>query len=224
MTTVQSSMPGSPGRRSARRGPTILIVVGCVTLLLGVVLGVVTVVVAARTMPFGVLGFDGRAGDDVLAVADAPGVVDVELEEDVEYSLLVVVATRASPASLSGPLEITGPDGSDVPVTSGSSMGFTVTGGDQTGRVVGAVRPTQSGPHAVVVPAADTAAARVFVASLPPTTTFVAAIFGGVLGIFAAVVLGIMGLGMVIGGIVWRVVRRSPPPDQVQVQVAPPLH
>ncbi len=200
-------------------------VAGSVALLAAVAVGVVSAVFAIRTMPLGILTLGGEPGRDVLAVVDAPGTGTLTLEADTDYGLLLVVPSSQAPGWLDGNLTVTGPGAEEIAVTSGSSVNLTVASGGQSGRVVGAVRPNASGAHELTVPPAGQGTGRVFVTELPETGTLVTGIFGGVLGFIAAVFLGIAGVGMLCGGLIWRTLRkRSAPPPAPQSAVAPPLY
>ena len=211
--------------RPSAKGPWTLIVIGAVALLLAVAVGVVSAVFAARAMPLGILTLGGEPGSDVLVVVEAPGTGHVELAADTEYGLMLVVPASQAPGRLGDHIDVTGPGGEALAVSSGASINLTVANGGQSGHVVGSVRPTTTGTHELTVPEpVGSGTARVFVAELPETGTFVAGIFGGVVGFIAAVFLGITGVGLLCGGLIWRVLRRGASPPPRQSAVAPPLH
>lgn len=193
--------------RPGTRGPTTLIVVGIATLVLAVAIGAFAVVSTVRAVPTGIVTLDGRPGDDVLAVIATPGTATAELEAGTEYGLLLVGWSGGPEARLEGAITVTTPAGEQRELTR-STQSFHVTGGNRTARAVATVRPTVSGAHGFDVPAADQSGTEVFVAEIPATGKLVAGIFGGVVGILLGVFLGIAGVGMLVAGIVWRVVRR----------------
>ncbi|NLF04838.1 MAG: hypothetical protein GX593_07570 [Actinomycetales bacterium] len=208
-------------RRGA--GPTRLIVVGAVATVLAVAIGVFGVVTTVRAVPTGVLTLSGQPGEDVRAVIDAPGSAEAVLDADVRYSLLVVGRSAEPRARLDGNVTVVEPDGSERELRRGASESFTLSSGGRTAHLSTDFRTTSAGTHAIVVPEADAPDAQVFLATLPSTGAFVAGIFGGVVGIVVAVLLGIAGVGMLVGGLVWRALRKpSGPPTQAHV--APPLH
>ena len=107
---------------------------------------------------------------------------------------------------------VTGPDGAPVEVVPGTAAGFSISGGDRSGRVVGAVVPEHTGRHTVVVPDASPHGSEVFLAYVPATSSFALGLFGGVGGIVLGSLAGTAGLFLLVGGLVWGAVRKDPPP------------
>ena len=205
------------------RGPAIAIASGVIVLVIGLAIGVTSGILAARTLPLGVLTLSGEPGSEVLLTVDSPGAGEVALEADKEYAFLLVESTSRAGSYLDGMLEVTGPDGSALTVADRASSELSVSSGGFQARVAGAVRPTATGPHDVVVPPTAARPARVMVIEMPELTAMFAGIFGGVLGIIAAVFLVIAGGGLLAWGLTWRAVRRrSDEPEAVSV--APPLY
>lgn len=181
--------------------------------MLAVVVGIVAAVTTFRTMPLGVLTLDGRPGEDVVAVIETPGTGSAELRAGTEYSLMLVGPTAGPTARLDGSITVTTPAGEERQLPPGSAQSLRVTMNDRTARAVATFRPARDGTHTFVVPATDQGGTEVFLADVVPTGKVVAGIFGGVLGILLGVFLGVTGVGLLVGGIVWRVVRKKAPPS-----------
>src|SRR5690606_2494821 len=96
---------GARGRGS--RGPAITITVGVVVFVIAVALGVVSGILAARTLPLGVLTLSGEPGSSVLLTLDSPGEGAVALEAGNEYALLLVEPSSRAGSYLDGMLEVT---------------------------------------------------------------------------------------------------------------------
>lgn len=189
-----------------------LVWVGGALLAVGAVLVVVGVVLSLRSVPFGIITAGGAPGDDVVAVVAAPSAGVVELEADREVSFLLVAPHGARPERLESRVTVTGPDGAPVEVVPGTAAGFSISGGDRSGRVVGAVVPEHTGRHTVVVPDASPHGSEVFLAYVPATSSFALGLFGGVGGIVLGSLAGTAGLFLLVGGLVWGAVRKDPPP------------
>src|SRR5690554_4088136 len=99
-------------RATTSRGPAIAIAAGVVVLVIAVAIGVTSAILAARTLPLGVLTLTGEPGSEVLLTVDSPGVGEVSLDAGTEYAILLVEATSRAGSYLDGALEVTAPDGS----------------------------------------------------------------------------------------------------------------
>ena len=187
--------------------PKALFWIGLALLVVGVGIAIGGVVATVRSAPLDVLTMNGEPGSGVLGVVDAPGAGVVELQPGVEYSFVLVGPKGSSPYRLDGAIAVTGPDGAAVDVVRGSSAGFSIGGGDRSGRVVSAVVPELGGGHAVVVPQAEPSGAQVLVAEVPATSSFAIGLFGGVAGIVLGSLLGTAGFFLLLGGLVWGMIR-----------------
>lgn len=198
-----------PRPRVLSGGPKALFWTGLVLLVVGIAVVIAGVLSTVRSAPLDVITMRGEPGSGVLAVVDAPGAGVATFEAGVEYSFLLVAHGGVERPRLDGAIAVTGPDGSSVDLGPGSSSGFTISGGDLSGRVVAAVVPEATGAHALVVPSATTTGSQVFVAEIPSTSSFALGLFGGVAGIVLGSFLGVAGFFLVVGGLVWGMVRRG---------------
>lgn len=200
--------PPAPAAGRTGAGPVALLVSGAVALVLAVVVAVLGGRLLLSTLPLGVLDAQGRPGPDVVAEAPAPGTAEVTLAADTTYTVLLRSLPRG--AGLDGDLAATGPDGTDVRVRR-SSISLETTRGGQQARAVAELTTGEAGVHVLVVPApTDASPASVLLVE----STGAGALLGGVLGtvasVLAALTLGALGIGLVVGGLIWRQVRRRP--------------
>lgn len=200
---------GVPAARTGR-GPVALLVIGGVTLVLAVVAAIGTARLFAGALPLGVLTADGTAGPDVVAEASVPGTTTVTLAEGTTYTLLLRTEGTGS-ADLAGDLSVAGPGGADLPVGSADVSTSTARGGAYARSVAG-ITARSTGEHVVTAPPVDGGvAASLLVVESAGFGPFIGSIFGTVAGAFAALLLGAVGLGLLVGGLIWRHVRRRGP-------------
>jgi len=210
------------GGRGRGAGPGRLVVAGAVAIALAVAIGVLGVVWTVRATPTGILTFSGAPGESVLAVVDAPGSAELSLDAATRYSVYLVTAAGARHPHLDGTVAVTDPAGTTSTLDRVTSD-FTLTSGDRTARTAGAFESATAGRYRIDVPAADQAGAEAFVVAYEPPGTMITGIVGGGLGIVGAVFLAITGVGLLVGGLVWRALRRPAPPAPTP-RVAPPLY
>ncbi|NTW39416.1 MAG: hypothetical protein HGA44_05935, partial [Cellulomonadaceae bacterium] len=146
-------------------------------------------------------------GSGVIAEVDAPGTGTVELEAGERYALHLVTPGYGDDADLLGDIELTAPSGDTVDVDGSPTVHMETTMGSWHAESVAAFIAPEDGVYEITVPSADVDDARVLVAPDQAFAPFFAGIFGSVLGVFVAIGLGILGLGLTIGGIIWWVFR-----------------
>lgn len=182
-----------------------LIWAGAITLVLAIAAAVLTAFLFARVLPSGVLRFDGSAGPAVVGQVPAPGTAEVTLEGGESYD--VFLATPGDGARLGGDLEVVAPDGSVVDVERAAVQSTVALGGVHAETVAGFEAPVD-GDYTVRAPELLGAADGELL--LTPATAFggfMAGIAGSVFGVFVVLGLGVVGLGLLVGGIVWRTMR-----------------
>jgi len=212
--------PGAGERPKRGAGPTVLVVLGILSLLGALGAGVLGARAMVEVIPLGILTLSGEPGDKVVAVLDTPGTTELELDGGEDYSFFLVAPENQRP-SLGGEITVLAPDGSASAVAH-TALASETTVGSTTARAVADLVATSSGGHVIQVPRPSSPDAEVWLADVTVPEAPVASIFGGVAGIFLAVILGLVGVGLLVAGLVWRVLRR--PPDTPRAQLAPPLH
>ncbi|WP_448630926.1 hypothetical protein [Cellulomonas soli] len=203
------SLPAArPARSTSLTGPIWLTASGAVVLLVALAIGVGTVLLLVRTASSGVVTMGGQPGEQVVAELDAPGTGTVELEAGERYAVhLVTSASMTDDADLLGEVQLTSPSGQSIVVDASPSVHMETTMGSWHAESVAAFTAPEDGVYDVTVPSADVDDARVLIAPDKAFGSFFAGIFGSVLGVFAAIGLGLLGLGLTIGGIIWWVMR-----------------
>jgi len=203
----------APARRTGR-GPVVLITGGVLALLLAVGLAVLGGRLFLSALPTGVLDAEGRAGVDVVAEVPAPGRGEVVLEADTTYTVLMRTIPRVM-----APQEhvtVTAPDGTDLVVSAAVPSMEAVRGGYQA-RSIAQFTTREAGTHVLDAPEpAHDSPASVLLVESDGTGAFVGGILGTIASVFGALTLGALGLGLLVGGLIWRHVRRRPRSAVVQ--------
>lgn len=200
--------PRPPRPPRSTKGATALVVVGAVVMVLALVAGVLGATTFVRALPTGVVDATGRPGSDALASGDVPGEAEVDLVGGQPYTVWAVRPAGDDGFSVAD-VTVTCPDGE-------LGVGWPGVTGNAG---LGAYEATT----VAEVSAATSQRCTVAVAagSSDPGTTFVVTegwrfgeffttIGGTILLWFVAVGGGLLGVGLLIGGIVWRVLARRP--------------
>lgn len=205
MTALPPSAPASRPRTG--RGPTLLVVSGVVALAATVAAAVVTVLLLTRLLPTDLLDADGEPGAAVLGHVEVPGTVTLSLEAGTDYALYLA-SSRGKTVPAAG-IEVVGPLGGTVDVAADAEVSVTTSRGGVTATTVGGFTTEQAGTYAVTAPSTvDGEPARLMVAPDQPVLPFVLTVTSSVLGVFVVLGLGATGLGLLVGGLVWRSSRR----------------
>ncbi|NKY38335.1 hypothetical protein [Cellulomonas septica] len=202
--------PPSPSTSTTPRrslvGPVVLTSAGAL-LLVG---AIVAAVVVARTflslLPLGVIDAQGDAGPSAVAWTDVPGAVDVDLAPG-RYDVFLVVDDVDAHTGLDADVRVVGPDGSPVEVDDAPGVSINAQRGDRRAFNVAAFTVTAAGEHTVVVPGSPSDGALAVVAEGQRTSSFLLGVFGTIGGVFLTIVLGLLGLGLTAGGVVWWALR-----------------
>lgn len=201
-----TALPPPPARRTSLVGPVVTVAVGTLVLLVTLVLGVVTAREFVGLVRSDVLTASGDAGPAVVAESDAPGRTTATLEAGQRYAVHLAWSGGATP-SLTQPVLLRAPSG-DVVVADGAPGVDTESGAGRWSVVsVAAFTAPESGTYEVAVPSAGVGDARVLLAPDRDVAPFVGGIVGTIAGVFAVILLGAFGTGLVLGGVVWWVVR-----------------
>ncbi|MCB7137619.1 hypothetical protein [Cellulosimicrobium marinum] len=197
--------PPPPVRRSTR-GATVLIVVGSVLLVLATGAGALGVSTFLRAVPTGVVDGAGGPGPDALASGGVPGEAQVSVVAGEPYSVWAVVPAGGAPFGADD-VRVTCPDGALTvgrPSVSGSSGA-----GSFEATTVAEVTPGASQTCTVAVSGGSVGAGTTFVVTDGwRFGEFFATVGGTILLWFVAIGGGLLGLGLLVGGILWRVVAR----------------
>lgn len=185
-----------------------LIVSGVVALVATVVVAVVTVALLSRLVPVDVLDGDGEPGAAVLGHVEVPGTVTLSLEAKTDYALYL--ASPAGEPALSDEIRVVGPLGGTVPVSADAEVSVTTSRGGVTATTVGCFTTEEAGTYTVTAPGTVYGEpARLLLAPDQPVLPFVLTVMSSVLGVFVVLGLGATGLGLLVGGLVWRSSRRK---------------
>ncbi|UFU02713.1 hypothetical protein LQF12_14675 [Ruania suaedae] len=196
--------------KTSTTGPKILTFAGAFALLVTVAVAVLVVRLFLSVVPLGVVAADGAPGPDAVGGTEVPGSVSVELAADTTY-VVYLAAPTGSEAELAGDVTVTDPAGAEVPRIPGPASTSTRDG--VTAEDVYTFRAGAAGEYTVAAPAlADpsaSASASIVVAQGHDMPGFFAGLFGTIFGVFLAIGLGMVGLGMTVAGGIWWYVRRS---------------
>lgn len=209
-----SAHPSSPvpaPRRPSLAGPVALTATGVLLLVAALVLTIVAAAGFAGAVRSDVLTRDGRPGSAVLASADAPGATSVELTAGERYAVYLVVPSDAvrddERVDLDEDVLLLAPSGAVVEADGSPGVNMRTGVGDRVAMTVGAFTAPETGTYEMAVPPTDVAGAWVALAPDKPFGPFFGAIWGTVLGVFGVLGLSAVGFGVLVGGIVWWVVR-----------------
>lgn len=203
---TSSPVAPAPGRsQGSTRGAKVLVASGAVVLLLALVVGGFAARVFVRTLPFEVLSADGGAGSGVVGVVPVPGEESLTLDEG-SYAVYLAHPARGPEPDTSrfaDHVTVTGPDGEPVRLSGPSASGTVGMGGTSARTVTGFSVPT-TGDHVVEVDASLGEEVRLLLVEDAGFVAFFGGVMGTVMGVFAALGLGAVGLGLGVGGgILW---------------------
>ncbi|SEE64163.1 hypothetical protein [Ruania alba] len=205
------SIPPPPAPTSTT-GPKILTFSGAAVLVLAIAVIVVVVRLFLSVLPFGVVAADGAPGPDAAGGTEVPGTVSLELTADSTYVVYLAHPSGLDGVELAEAVTVTGPGGTPVAGIPAPASSSTMNG--VTAQDVFAFRTDAAGEYTVAAPAlADSAAtpwATVVVAEGHDMQGFFGGLFGSVFGVFAAIALGVAGVGMTLGGAIWWYIRVHP--------------
>jgi hypothetical protein len=214
-----STGPGSvtPATPRSTRGAKILTTCGAFVLLLALAVSIGVARVFVGVLPLGVVTSDGEPGSAVVASLDAPGATEVELAAD-RYAVYVAQPSTGrgsvdgdgdDAVGLATDLLVSSADGTVVDTSRGTQVTMSTGGGGVTARTVASFTITEPGTYSVIAPATeDGSPATVLLAPDQDLAPFFAGIFGSILGVVLAVGLGLVGVLVLAGGIVWWVLAR----------------
>ena len=197
--------------RPSLRGPRLLTALGVLLLLVALAVGAGAASLFVRTLPLEVLAGDGTAGPGIVGEVPLPGDGTVDLAAG-RYTLWVAEPAEDAPVHGWIPdVVVTGPDGADVPVRGASVSGNATRGGVQAA-TVGGITVTAGGEHRLTVTDQDAVdGARLLIAVDDGFASFMGGI-AGTLGLtFAAIGVGLAGVGVTVGGALWWWTRRRTP-------------
>ncbi|MGN0110993.1 MAG: hypothetical protein ACI38P_05005, partial [Cellulosimicrobium funkei] len=162
-----------------------------------------------RALPTGVIDGAGRPGSAALASGDVPGEAELEVTGGQPYSIWAV--GRAGSSDGAGldveDVTVTCADG-DLTVSAPSVSGSSGLGSSQA-TTVAEVTPPASGTCTVTVAQGAAPAGTTFVVTEGwRFGTFFATLGGTIVLWFVAIGGGLLGAGLLVGGIVWRVIAR----------------
>lgn len=212
--------PAAPAhRRASLVGPVLLTVVGALLLVGALAVAVVTAGGFVGAVRSDVLTRDGGPGAAVLASARAPGAASVELTAGERYAVYLVVPREAvgddERPDLDEDVLLRTPSGAVVAADGSPGVNVTTSVRGWTAATVGAFTAPETGTYEMAVP--DTGVTDAWVALAPdkPFAPFFGAVWGTVAGVFVVIGLSVVGVGVLVGGVVWWVLRararRTPP-------------
>jgi hypothetical protein len=185
-------------------------------LVLAGVLAVLTAGLFVRTLPLDVLTVRGDDGDGVLASVPVPGSGEVDLEEG-PYTVYLAYPSSESPraTSVRDAMTVGGPDGEPLGLRPAAVSG-NVAMGDTAASTLTGFEVTAAATYRISAPDAGGATgARLLVVPDTGFGAFFGGVMGTVVGVFAALGVGAVGLGLTVAGaIVWHRRSRAVPPGQ----------
>jgi hypothetical protein len=200
--------PARPDRRTSLTGPVVTTSIGVLVLLATLVVGLLTARTFVGLVTSDVISSSGEPGPDVVADAPAPGATTATLEAGQRYAVhLAWPAQGAIEPRLTDVVLLQAPSGVVVAADGDPGVDGTFTAGTWSIETVAAFTAPESGTYQVAVPAADVTAARVLVAPDQDVAPFVGGVLGSVAGVIGVLLLGAFGAGLVLGGVIWWVVR-----------------
>ncbi|MFS0704033.1 hypothetical protein AB6N23_05855 [Cellulomonas sp. 179-A 9B4 NHS] len=203
----QPARPDRP-RSTSLTGPVVTTSIGVLVLLAALVVGLLTARTFVGLVTSDVLSSSGEPGPDVVADAPAPGATTATLEAGQRYAVhLAWPAQSAIEPRLTDVVLLQAPSGDVVAADGDPAVDGTFTAGRWSIETVAAFTAPESGTYQVAVPTADVADARVLLAPDQDVAPFVGGVLGSVAGVFGVLLLGAFGAGLVLGGVIWWVVR-----------------
>ncbi|MFC8191561.1 hypothetical protein ACFUMH_07845 [Cellulomonas sp. NPDC057328] len=200
--------PARPDRRTSLTGPVVTTSIGVLVLLVTLVVGLLTARTFVGLVTSDVVSSSGEPGPAVVADAPAPGATTATLEAGQRYAVhLAWPAQGAIEPRLSDVVLLQAPSGAVVAADADPAVDGTFTAGRWSVESVAAFTAPESGTYQVAVPAADVADARVLLAPDQDLAPFVGGVLGSVAGVFGVLLLGAFGAGLVLGGVIWWVIR-----------------
>lgn len=183
-----------------------LIWVGAALLVVALAAGVVAGTLFWRALPTGVIDGDGAPGSEALAAGPVPGEVEVEVTGGEPYAVWSV--TSPGGAAFDREDVTVACDGVEVAVSAAAVSGSSGAG-TYSATTVAQVTAPDDGTCSVSVAAPTASGSGSFVVTEGwRFGSFFATIGGTILLWFVAVGGGMVGFGLLLGGIVWRVVGR----------------
>ncbi|PJI85654.1 hypothetical protein [Luteimicrobium subarcticum] len=204
---VPGQVPGQVPVQGPRRrtpGATALIVIGACVLVGAMVAGVVAAVLFVRVLPTDIVTSDGHPGSASLASGTAPGDATLGVDAGERYA---VWSARNPGTQASTPDDVTVVcDGAPVAVTGPSVSGSVTTSGTSAYAAAEFVAPSDG---TCTVTVTEPLGRTFVVADADSFGAFFGGVAATVLLTFAAIGLGLVGAGLLVGGIIWKVVARS---------------
>ncbi|UZN03111.1 hypothetical protein [Cellulomonas sp. S1-8] len=200
-----------PPRRTSLVGPVVLTVLGVLLLVGAVIAAVATAGGFVGAVRSDVLRADGGPGPAVLAWADAPGSTRVELTAGERYAVYLVVPRDSlgddERPDLAEDVLLLTPSGAVLEADDAPGVNMTSGVQDHVAATVGAFQAPETGTYEVAVPDAGVPGAWVALAPDKPFAPFFGAVWGTVMGVFVTLGLAAVGFGVLVGGVVWWVLR-----------------
>lgn len=192
-------------RRAWGTGAKVLTWIGSVLLALGIGAGVFGAMGFTDLLPVGVITSDGEAGANALGGGDVPGSVAVTAEAG-DIVVIWEVREHGSASALSREdVRVTLRD-EDVPVSPAQVNGSSGLA-DATATTLAQFTAPGSGDYTIEVTGGDDATIGFVAAQGDSLPGFVGGVFLTVFLWLAAVGLSVIGVGLLIGGIVWGMTR-----------------
>ncbi|QCB92330.1 hypothetical protein [Cellulomonas shaoxiangyii] len=199
----------APVRRTSLTGPVVTTSLGVLVLVATLAVGLLTVRAFVGVLSTDVLTSSGAPGPDVVADADAPGMTTAELEAGQRYAVHLAWRDGSGPAdpALTEDVLLQAPSGAVLAADGDPAVDSSFAVGAWSITSVAAFTAPESGTYQVAVPPADVDGARVLIAPDQDAAPFVGELLASIAGVFGVILLGSFGTGLVLGGVIWWVVR-----------------
>lgn len=201
-----TALPPPRPRKTSLVGPVVTTSVGVVAMLVAVVVGLLAARTFVGLVTTDVLTASGQPGPAALAAVEAPGTTTATLEAGRRYAVHVAYDGPTEP-QLTEDVLLRAPSGAVVAADEDPAVDTNFDAGTWSVVSVSAFTAPESGTYDVAVPPATVEGARVLVAADQDVAPFVGGILGTIAGAFGVVLIGAFGGGLVLGGVIWWVVR-----------------
>ncbi|WP_150461536.1 hypothetical protein [Nesterenkonia ebinurensis] len=197
---------GAPAKPKKGKAPTVLTVIGALSLVVGIVLLIVGGLLFWRALPTDVLDSSGNPGPDAIGYAEAGQSFTADLDSSSSYTFFGAYPSGGGGSFEGGP-NITAPSG-EQEIANWAQVDAWVEQGGTTAESVWTFSPEESGEYTIETPPA-TGEITVILAEGGEVGGFIGNIMGTIGAFLVGGFLAFVGLVLLIIGIIMGVSRRK---------------